>query len=130
MTFNWIEYLDLARLICEQRANYVNLSSEALCRCAVSRAYYAAFCYARKRASEHWGFVRRGPEDHRELPNFLRDRKAMPATASALKRIQEWRTNCDYDDELHPNVNASYAIHESQRVIDDVTERLQMESRR
>ena len=54
----------------------------------------------------------------------------MPATALALKRVQEWRTNCDYDDELRPNVNADYAICESQRVIDDVTERLQMESRR
>jgi hypothetical protein len=58
MAFDWIEYLDLARLICEQR------------------------------------------------------------------------TNCDYDDELRPNVNANYAICESQRVINDVTERLQMESKR
>jgi hypothetical protein len=42
MNFNWAEYLTLARAL----AKFPNLgvSADAIMRCAISRAYYAAFC--------------------------------------------------------------------------------------
>jgi len=42
MSFDWSEYLDIARELAGQAT--ASSSAEAKKRCAISRAYYAAFC--------------------------------------------------------------------------------------
>lgn len=53
MTFDWTEFLKLAREL-QERADDADLpfAPEAAKRTAVSRAYYAAFCHARNYAEK------------------------------------------------------------------------------
>jgi hypothetical protein len=46
MPFDWKNLLDLARQM-EQEASKSASNDETLCRSAVGRAYFAAFCHAR-----------------------------------------------------------------------------------
>jgi uncharacterized protein (UPF0332 family) len=72
MAFDWRDFLDLAKTLIGQGSNY---STEAASRTAVSRAYYAAFCWARNYAESQLEFQkRRTPEDHRELREYLKRR--------------------------------------------------------
>lgn len=49
MTFNWLEYLNLAKsLKCSN-----GTLNEAACRASISRAYYAAFCLSRNYLCDH-----------------------------------------------------------------------------
>lgn len=98
MSFDWREYLELAReLKCQIGSGY---SEEAAKRSAVSRAYYAAFCWTRNYAEAHWEFQRTGgAEDHKRLREHLRNLSKMQI-ASNLNRLREWRNSCDYDDKV------------------------------
>jgi uncharacterized protein (UPF0332 family) len=48
--FDWREYLNLAKFLLDLKSS--GISKEALYRCAVSRAYYSAFCWARNYAQD------------------------------------------------------------------------------
>jgi len=63
MPFDWTEFLALAREL--GRYSGPSYSPEAARRTSVSRAYYAAFCYARSYAENRFGFRRtRTGRDH------------------------------------------------------------------
>ncbi len=63
MAFDWREYLDLARSLTQPGTGF---TQEAALRCAMSRAYYAAFCHARNYARDHHGFMPAyDPSDHK-----------------------------------------------------------------
>ena len=118
MTFDWSEYLGLARLLVSQ----ANLSRfpEAVQRTAVSRAYYAAFCTARNYAETRSGFRRTGgPQDHRSLREYLK-KLGRVQLASRLNQLRTWRNICDYQDHA-PNIQqcAQSAIHFAAQVIQD-----------
>jgi len=101
MPFDWREYLKLARELIGQTGS--GYSEEAAKRSAVSRAYYAAFCWARNYAEANWGFRRTATaEDHRRLREHLRGQRRM-RLASNLNKLRGWRNDCDYDDEV-PNL--------------------------
>jgi hypothetical protein len=93
--FDWREYLELAKaLVGIQSAGY---SQEATERAAVSRAYYAAFGWARNYAESELGFVAQsGSEDHRRLREHFRQ-QGMMRLASDLNRLRAWRNACDYE---------------------------------
>ena len=55
MSFNWKEYFNLALVL--QGLYPQGFVQEAAFRCSVSRAYYAAFCYARNNARDNLGFT-------------------------------------------------------------------------
>jgi hypothetical protein len=57
MPFDWREYLNLARQLAGLQGS--DYSQEAVERSAVSRAYYAAFCWARNYAEKNLGFHHR-----------------------------------------------------------------------
>jgi RNA-splicing ligase RtcB len=57
MPFDWREYLNLARQLAGLQGS--DYSQEAVERSAVSRAYYAAFCWARNYAEKNRGFHHR-----------------------------------------------------------------------
>jgi hypothetical protein len=64
----------------------------------VSRAYYAAFCYARAYAIQHLGFrPSYTPNDHGRLASLFPAR-GMPVIWQYLDDLRYWRNLCDYDD--------------------------------
>ncbi len=64
MTFNWIDYLNLAEMLHRERATLGN--EEACQRSAISRAYYAAYRIAANRAMVE-GLTTSGREQHKEV---------------------------------------------------------------
>lgn len=98
MSFDWREFLALAKVI--QQSSYNTYSLEAAQRSAVSRAYYAAFGHLRNYAENYLGFHRtRTGKDHsllREHLKKLEDRWL--EAAEMLGDLLTWRHRCDYDD--------------------------------
>lgn len=96
MPFNWKEYLDLAKWLVN--ATPPGVSQEGLYRCAISRAYYAAFGHSMGYAKNYLGFDPRAePTDHGRLRNHLRQNRRQK-TSESLQRLREWRNGCDYHD--------------------------------
>ena len=96
--FDWKEFLKVAKFLKDY--NEDDIIREAALRCAVSRAYYAVFCYARNYARDNLGFVPiHKPKDHGLLREFLRS-KGRTAIASSLDELRKWRNMCDYDDHV------------------------------
>lgn len=100
--FDWREYFRLSNvMISTDIAWGGGITREAVCRCAVSRAYYAAFCLARNYARDRKGFTpQANPDDHRNLRDYFRDEICLPKVARSLDKLRQWRNNCDYDDEI------------------------------
>ncbi len=102
MAFDWREFLRLARALANRTGS--GYSAEAADRTAVSRAYYAAYCWARNYAASQLGFQPTGrPEDHKRLREHLKHH-GKPRVASHLNKLRVWRTNCDYYDQVQ-NIN-------------------------
>lgn len=96
MAFNWREYLHLARYL--QIGGGSHISQEAAFRCAVSRAYYAAFGHARNYARDRHGFSPTyQSQDHRLVREHFRGRGRVDV-ARKLDNLRHWRNRCDYDD--------------------------------
>jgi hypothetical protein len=107
MPFNWHDYLDLARWL--QANTPPGISTEAAGRAAVSRAYFAAFCYARNYARDYLAFVPRDDDsDHGRLRAHLRLSRRH-GTAAALERLRDTRNECDYYDDLTKSVTVMLA---------------------
>jgi uncharacterized protein (UPF0332 family) len=107
MSFDWAEYLDLAKELAQPSP--ASVLQEASLRSAISRAYYGAFCRARnhlRALSPHLVFPT-GAEIH----GFVRDRfRSRPelmskAIAAHLERLRDWRNDADYDDSV-PNLQS------------------------
>jgi uncharacterized protein (UPF0332 family) len=116
MPFDWREYLELARELAGLRGS--GYSQETADRSAVSRAYYAAFCWARNYAEAKLGFrSQKTADDHKLLREHLK-RQGHQELASDLNRLRVWRNNCDYDDDV-PNLRqqASNSIRLAEKVI-------------
>ena len=116
MLFDWRDYLKLAKSLIGQASS--GYSQEAARRSAVSRAYYAAFCWARNYAEANLGFRRTGKaEDHGYLRTHLSQR-GMARIASNLNKLRQWRNDCDYEDRV-PNLvqRANFAIQIADKVI-------------
>ena len=96
MLFDWKEYLSIAEFLAKQDES--EFSHDAAFRCAVSRAYYAAFCYARNYARDKHDYV---PKDDYQDHSFLRNhfRKSNRGDiARWLGHLRGWRNECDYRD--------------------------------
>jgi len=99
MPFDWMLYLELAESICSKKKS-LGVDHEAICRCAISRAYYATYCYSRNMALDHMHYQlpERKTSVHDHLINFFRDETTLRAVGAKLARLREWRTCCDYED--------------------------------
>ena len=118
MPFDWREYLALARDL--GRCSGSSYSTEAASRTSVSRAYYAAFCYARNYAENKLGFQRtRKAQDHGLLRNYLRNLgAAWEEISEYLEDLYKWRCQCDYDDDIQNlDVLVSSAIDTAEKMI-------------
>src|SRR5690348_4334196 len=101
MSFDWREYLELARFLSGQTGP--GFSQEAASRATISRAYYAAYGHALLYARDFLGFApRRRPEertqDHGRLRAHLRQRRRH-RVADVLDVLRDARNLCDYDDD-------------------------------
>lgn len=98
MPFNWREYLNLAQSL--QGHSGGGFLQEAAFRCAVSRAYYAAFCHARNFARDKQSFVPfYDARDHRELKEHFKKTRRIDIVLK-LDQLRVWRNNCDFDDDV------------------------------
>ena len=120
MPFDWKQYLDLARELAGSTPSDAG-QQEARLRSSISRAYYAAFCYARNHCRDVFGFQPTyGTDDHFQVRDFLRHKVGKrQGIADMLDRLRRWRNKADYDDSLTldlPKV-ASNAVSEANKVI-------------
>jgi len=119
MSFDWIAYLTLARELAEQGERPPR--DEAKLRCALSRAYYAAFCAARNYLRDREGY--NIPKDmvHWYVSNeFLMSAEPTRQQIGAyLNRMSLARKQADYEDVV-PNVwsQTHYVIVMAEEVID------------
>lgn len=118
--FDWRDYLGLANdLGSGLHGTVVSIRiAEAASRCAVSRAYYAAFCHAINYAAAHYGFVPTNKgADHWLLRQHYASRGRRDI-ANRLRRLHDWRKRCDYDDAVvNLATTVSNALRESTAVI-------------
>ena len=101
MTFDWSEYLQLARELAGQAVSPAK--EEAKLRSSVSRAYYVAFCKARNYLRDVEGhLIPLGPESHL----YVRDEfetspdKLRRKIGDGLDRLRIRRSRVDYDDSV------------------------------
>lgn len=122
MSFDWSEFLALAKAL--QSSLYASSFPEAAQRSAVSRAYYAAFCYLRHYAENQWEFQRtRTAQDHERLRRHLRyltgQGSSWDELVENLGDFRQWRNQCDYDDDVRNlDVMLSTAITTAEKLIE------------
>ncbi len=74
MPFDWREHHRLAQWL--QANTPPGMTREGACRCAISRAYYAAFGYTVNNARDYLAFApRNDPDDHGRLRSHLKIKK-------------------------------------------------------
>jgi hypothetical protein len=102
MPFDWTQYLDLAQFLLTQAG--IGAAPEAAQRGSVSKAYYAAFNYARQYATNYLGFIARTrPEDRSQDHGRLRAhliKRRRRRVADTLHGLRNLRNDCDYVDDL------------------------------
>ncbi len=105
MPFDWKEYLLLAQAIYRGREDLGY--EEAVHRCAVSRAYYSAYCGSRNFARDHLQYEpSKSSQDQITIREHFRHsrHKCGNDVASKLYELLNWRQQCDYDDVV-PNIH-------------------------
>ncbi len=119
MSFDWKQYLDLARDLSQPTTSDKG-TQEARLRSAVSRAYYAAFCHARNYSRNWLKFVpNHTADDHGRLRAFLKDGKRR-GIALKLDQLRQWRNDADYSDSVTSDLAtmATYAVREASKLLD------------
>ncbi len=104
MSFNWSEYLDVAR---ELASVATSTNKEAKLRSAISRAYYAAFINARNYLRDREGLlISKTSDAHRYVsvqfehsPDLVRQ-----SLGKNLLRLRNFRRQADYVDAF-PGLN-------------------------
>lgn len=117
MSFNWVDYQELAKTI-KDSANGTCLD-EAKLRCALSRAYYAAFCSARNFLMTQDSRITTDIS-HRDLRSEYKKRgNKGNIVANKLLSMSDKRHCADYRD-IYPEdlkKEAEFALEEAQKVI-------------
>ena len=126
MSFEWKEYLALSKYIASR--THTSFSSEAAARCAVSRSYYAVFCYTRNYARDNLkpkfipGY---NPDDHwrlrehlEELGKLYKDSTFIMVAAN-LDDLRQKRNSCDYDDDIYaPILTQDWALNAATDILE------------
>lgn len=103
MSFDWLDYLDLAEELAGQ--GKAVSSQESRLRSAVSRAYYAAFCKARNRLRDQEKLTMPPFDVHKYVWNQFKGSSARVRKEIGMNgdRLKKDRVKVDYDDTI-PNV--------------------------
>jgi len=119
MSFDWTDYVDLSvELVGSGR---MRSSREARLRCALSRAYYAAFCLARNQLRDHDGHsIPAYGQAHQYVASAFAA-SADPRRASIgvlLARMRRERNRADYQDNvLNLAALATTQLQYAQRIV-------------
>jgi len=118
MPFDWTEYLGFARFLSGINTGY---TQEAAYRSAVSRAYYAAFCYARNFARDSEKFEPKYDyRDHQLLRGHFRNTRSQ--LSLQLDQLRRWRNDCDYKDQYRGLQGlVPSAINCAQEIMDELS---------
>ena len=118
MTFNWIDYLNLA----ENSYNFAcNDSSctikEAYYRNSISRAYYSVYCEVRNYVKDR-DKVEFSSGAHQKLQSYLMEQGGKKSTiGNQLKQLHQDRIQADYYDKLNsPNKKAGKALSQARKI--------------
>jgi len=133
MSFKWEEFLNIAQALIYNR-DLQQLSAEAKYRCAISRAYFGAFCTARNflRDFQEDPDISQRPEIHRyvrtkfEISPNPRER----SIGENLKRLHHRRKLADYEDNLRdPEHKAQESLRLARQVIKTLRKLMQHNTR-
>ena len=121
--FSWDQFIDIAQfLVQETKKRDSDIPDEAAYRCAISRAYYAAFCCALEFAEDELGYnSEKKGADHTTLRNFMKVQKddTMVKIAEKLDQLRGWRNTSDYNALKNiPLIMAENAIRQAQEIVD------------
>jgi uncharacterized protein (UPF0332 family) len=111
MTFDWSNYLDLAKLLLQPRPNEAeDLLAEARLRAAISRAYYAAFGVAFEFAASIDPTLRSGTDNkHQKLINWYNQHQRLKrdylTLSLKLKKLRDDRNKADYEAAPIPRID-------------------------
>ena len=116
-SFNWEEYLDLAENLLPDGPGF---NSEAEMRCAISRAYYAAFNVARIKVPDHQ--LTSTGKDHKIVREHF---EGQPGRVGRnLRRLHKRRKEADYHDDCghlgQYRVRAKEAVRIGKDVIGEI----------
>lgn len=105
MSYNWAEYYDLAVVLKEQRLQ--SGVPDAALRSAISRAYYASFCSARRYISTNAtatlprdGTVHQKVIDHFLTEGHRTNDHQQVTLGRTLRKLRGQRNQADYADRL------------------------------
>jgi len=103
MSFNWSEYLILSQELTSKSTT--SPIPEAHFRCAISRAYYAAFCNARNFLRDNDRYSPSGENVHRDvISQFERSSDTTRRyIGSLLHNLRNTRNIADYQDIFYGN---------------------------
>lgn len=121
MTFNWSEYLNLARELAGKATT--PSSQQAKLRSAISRAYYAAFIQARNFLRDHDNLTIPRKNTHQYVINQFRNSPdIMRANLGRnLQRLRSYRNQADYKDIVIGLASKSQeALSLSRRIISEL----------
>lgn len=116
MVADWNQYISISEFLLthidESAAN-----EEMICRCVISRVYYAAYCTVRNAAETCGIFSSTGDsKDHAELRNVLRRYRHIKI-ASDLNDLRKYRNDADYKNEsIFNHEDAESAIKIAKKV--------------
>ncbi len=120
MSFDCREYLEVAKYL----AGFQNsgFSEEAVYRSSVSRAYYAAFCWARNYSQKCLGFEPKEKyQDHKLLREHLQKiDQEWVKIAHNLNTLRKWRNKCDYENSVE---NLSFIVKQSIRLSSEIIDK-------
>ena len=124
MSFDWTKYLTLAQDQVELSEGHAN--KEALLRCAISRAYYSAFCNARNylRDFEKAQDLGKSSMVHQlVIDQFEGSTDTTKKDIGAfLRRLREFRNRADYQDKFR---NLETKVLRSLEYAEEVIENLE-----
>lgn len=129
MKFDWQKYLELAQELIEGDTN------EAKQRSSISRAYYAAFCYARNYLRDYLDFKPRNDKNEhqaviKEFQKYDRKNRKMIEIGNDLSRLRLDRNKADYNDIfMSLGSKAPYALKLAKNIIDKINELIKEEER-
>ena len=120
MEFRWRDFIAVASDLNE--GILTSEVPEAYARCAVSRAYYAAFCHARNYARDHYQYT---PANHAGDHQLVRQELLVHrqfAVARRLDKLRKWRNQCDYRDDVSDVMDTpAKALELARQVLDALT---------
>ncbi len=124
MTFNWIDYFNLAENSYNFACNDTSCTiKEAYYRNSISRAYYAVYCEVRNYVKDR-DKAEFGSSEHLKLQIHLMGQDGKKRTiGNQLKGLHQDRVQADYYDKVNSlNKKAGKALSQARRILKSLSD--------